>query len=76
MVLLSEINGLRATTLFLLAILIGLSFYLIIESWNRCEKFALKLTQELNELRELLAVAENENYIGSLNIFTDIYKVA
>ena len=46
MVLLSEINILWATTLFLLAILIGLSFWLIVESWNCCEKVTLKLTQE------------------------------
>ena len=60
MVLLSEINILRATTLFLLAILIGLSFWLVVESWNRCESVTLKLTQELADLKELLATSENE----------------
>ena len=61
MVLLSEINIFRATTLFLLAILIGLSFWLIVESWNRCEKVTLKLTQELSDLKHLLAASENDD---------------
>ena len=57
MVLVSEINVLRGTTLLLLTVLIGLSFYLIIESWNRCEKVTNELTQELSELRDLLSAA-------------------
>ena len=61
MVLLSEINILRATTLFLLAILIGLSFWLIVESWNRYEKVTLKLTKELSDMKQLLAASENED---------------
>ena len=57
MVLLSEINILRATTLFLLAIFIGLSSWRIVESWNRCKKD----TQELSDLKQLLAASENED---------------
>ena len=60
MVLVSEINDLRGTTLFLLTVLIGLSFYLMIEFWNRCKQVTIKLTHELSELRDLFSAAENE----------------
>ena len=36
MCLISEINALRLTTVILLVILVALSFYLIVQSWNRC----------------------------------------
>ena len=60
MCLMSEINVLRLTTLVLLVILVGLSFYLIIQSWSRCEELTVRLNQELQDFRDLLASSDNE----------------
>ena len=58
--LVSEINVLRGTTLVLIAVLVGLSFYLILQSWNRCEELTVRLNQELQDFRELIPKSENE----------------
>ena len=60
MCLVSEINVLRGTTLVLIAVLVGLSFYLILQSWNRCEELTVRLNQELQDFRELMSTSENK----------------
>ena len=39
---------------------IGLSFYLVILSWSRCEELTVKLNQELQDFRELMGTSDNE----------------
>ena len=56
----SEINILRLTTLVLLVILVGLSFYLIVQSWSRCEELTARLNQELQDFRDLIASSANQ----------------
>ena len=60
MCLISELNILRLTTVVLLGALIGLSFYLVILSWSRCEELTVKLNQELQDFRELMSNSNNE----------------
>ena len=60
MCLISELNILRLTTVVLLGVLIGLSFYLVILSWSRCEELTVKLNQELQDFRELMGTSDNE----------------
>ena len=60
MCLMSEINVLRLTTLVLLVILVGLSFYLIVQSWSRCEELTARLNQELLDFRYVMASSDNE----------------
>ena len=60
MCLISEINVLRLTTLVLVAILIGLSFYLILQSWSWCEELTARLNQELQDFRDLMSNSDNE----------------
>ena len=60
MCLISEINVLRLTTLVLVPILAGLSFYLILQSWSRCEELTARLSQELQDLRDLMSNSDNE----------------
>ena len=60
MCLISELNILRLTTVVLLGVLIGLSFYLVILSWSRYEELTVKLNQELQDFRELMGTSDNE----------------
>ena len=60
MCLISELNILRLTTVVLLGVLIALSFYLVILSWNRCEELTVKLNQELQDFRDLMGTSDNE----------------
>ena len=60
MCLMSEINVLRLTILVLLVILVGLSFYLVVQSWSRCEALTARLTQELQDFSDLMASSDNE----------------
>ena len=60
MCLISELNILRLTTVVLLGVLIGLSFYLVILSWSRCEELTVKLNQELQDFRDLMGTSDNE----------------
>ena len=60
MCLVSEINALRLTTVTLLVILVALSFYLIVQSWNRCEALTVRLNQELEDFRNLMAASDDE----------------
>ena len=60
MCLTSEINVLRGTTLVLVAVLVGLSFCLVVQSWNRCEELTVRLNQELHDIRELIAASGDE----------------
>ena len=61
MCLISELNILRLTTVVLLGVLIGLSFYLVILSWSRCEELTVKLNQELQDFRELMSTSDKKN---------------
>ena len=49
----TEVTALRILTLLLLATLIGLSFYLIWESLQRCEVLTARLNQEIRDYRDL-----------------------
>ena len=60
MCLISEINILRLTTLVLVGVLIGLSFYLVLISWSRCEELTARLNQELQDFRDLMSNSNNE----------------
>ena len=60
MCLVSEINALRLTTVILLVILIALSFYLVVQSWNRCEALTIRLNEELEDFRNLMRDSDNE----------------
>ena len=60
MCLISEINVLRLTTLVLVAVLVGLSFYLILQSWRRCEELTARLNHELQDFRDLMSNSDNE----------------
>ena len=60
MCLISELNILRLITVVLLGVLIGLSFYLVILSWSRCEELTVKLNQELQDFRDLMGTSDNE----------------
>ena len=51
---------LRLTTLVLVAILVGLSFDLILQSWSRCEELTARLNQELQDFRDLMSNSDNE----------------
>ena len=60
MCLVSEINALRLLTVILLSILIWLSFYLVVQSWNRCEALTVRLNEELEDFRNLMRDSDNE----------------
>ena len=60
MCLISEINILRLTTLVLVGVLIGLSFYLVLLSWSRCKELTARLNQELQDFRDLMSNSDNE----------------
>ena len=56
----TEVNALRILTLILLAILVGLSFYLIFQSLQRCEALTTRLNQEIRDFRDLMHNSKNE----------------
>ena len=60
MCLVSEVNALRLLTVVLLSILIGLSFYLVVQSWQRCETLTVRLNEELEDFRNLMRDSDNE----------------
>ena len=60
MCLVSEINALRLLTVILLSILIGLSFYLVVQSWQRSEVMRVRLNEELEDFRNLMRDSDNE----------------
>ena len=74
MCLVSEINALRLITVILLVILIGLSFYLVVQSWNCCEALTVRLNEELEDFRNLMRDSDNEEYIIRVAIFTGTAK--
>ena len=61
MALVTEVGALRALTLLLLTILIGLSFYLVWESLQRCQIVTARLNQEIRDLHVLAEDSENED---------------
>ena len=56
----TEVNALRLLTVILLSILIGLSFYLVVQSWQRCEALTVRLNEELEDFRNLMRDSDNE----------------
>ena len=56
----SEVNALRLLTLVLLSVLIGLSFYLIVQSLQRCEALTVRLNEELQDFRNLMRDSDSE----------------
>ena len=56
----SEVNALRILTLILLAILVGLCFYLIFQSLQRCEALTTRLNQEIRDFRDLMQNFDSE----------------
>ena len=61
MALVTEVGALRVLTLLLLTILIGLSFYLVWESLQRCKVVTERLNQEIRDLHVLAEDSENED---------------
>ena len=61
MALVTEVGALRALTLLLLIILIGLSFYLVWEALQRCKIITERLNQEIRDLHELAQDSDSEN---------------
>ena len=60
MCLISEINILRLTTLVLVGVLIGLSFYLVLISWSGWKELTARLNQELQDFRDLMSNSNNK----------------
>ena len=56
----TEVTALRILTLLLLVTLIGLSFYLIWESLQRCEVLTARLNQEIRDFRDLMQHSDSE----------------
>ena len=56
----TEVNALRILTLILLATLVGLSFYLIWESLQRCEALTTHLNQEIRDFRDLMQNSDSD----------------
>ena len=56
----SEVNALRILTLVLLAILVGLAFYLIIQSLQRCEALTIRLNEEIRDFQNLMQNSDSE----------------
>ena len=56
----TEVNALRLLTVVLLSILIGLSFYLVVQSWQRCEALTVRLNEELQDFRNLMRDSDSE----------------
>ena len=56
----TEVTALRILTLLLLATLIGLSFYLIWESLQRCEAITARLNQEIRDFRDLMQHSDSD----------------
>ena len=56
----TEVNALRILTLILLATLVGLSFYLIWESLQRCEALTTTLNQEIRDFRDLMQNSDSD----------------
>ena len=61
MALVTEIGALRVLTLLLLTILIGLSFYMLWESLQRCQIVTARLNQEIQDLHVLAEDSESED---------------
>ena len=61
MALVTEVGALRALTLLLLIILIGLSFYLVWEALQRCKIITERLNQEIRDFHELAQDSDSEN---------------
>ena len=60
MALITEVGALRALTLLLLIILIGLSFYLVWEALQRCKIITERLNQEIRDFHELAQDSDSE----------------
>ena len=56
----TEVTALRILTLLLLVTLIGLSFYLLWESLQRCEVLTARLNQEIRDFRDLMQHSDSE----------------
>ena len=57
----TEVTALRILTLLLLATLIGLSFYLIWESLQRCEAITARLNQEIRDFCDLMQAQNSDS---------------
>ena len=57
----TEVTALRILTLLLLATLIGLSFYLIWESLQRCEAITARLNQEIRDFCDLMRAQNSDS---------------
>ena len=61
MALVTELGALRVLTLLLLTILIGLSFYLVLDALERCKEVTERLNQEISDMHVLAEDSENED---------------
>ena len=61
MAFITEVALLRILTLLLLIVLIGLSFYLLWEAYQRCQVTTARLNQEIRDLHVLAEDSESED---------------
>merc|ERR1712208_6820 len=60
MSLISELACLRAVSIILLIVLVGLTFYILYDSLERCKEVEMRLTQELSEMAMITADSDDE----------------
>ena len=61
MALVTELSALRLLTVLLLIILVGLSFYLVLDALERCKEVTERLNQEISDMHVLAEDSENED---------------
>ena len=73
----SEDNALRILTLVFLLILVGLSFYLIFQSLQRCEALTIRLNEEIRDFRKLMQNSDSEEWTEHFKSyhFTSVAKI-
>ena len=73
----SGVNALRILTLVLLSILVGLSFYLIFQSLQRCEALTICLNEEIRDVRNLMQNSDSEEWTEHFKSyhFTSVAKI-
>ena len=60
MSLISELACLRAVSIILLIVLVGLTFYILYDSLERCKEVEMRLTQELSKRAMITADSDDE----------------
>ena len=61
MSLISELACLRVVSIILLIVLVGLTFYILFDSLERCKEVEMRLTQELSDMAMITSDSDDEN---------------